>query len=132
MVLDISVKSQVYMEDCEVCCHPIEVRYTVEDDAVHDFEAKALEYSNPGRPRRDSGRTGFARWSPLPPRCVDVGIPQLDPIARDGRPAYATLSIVKRGQSRAPRPRTQRGAQIKRMPGDSESRRRRLAKCENR
>jgi len=42
MVLDTSVKSQVYVEDCEVCCHPIEVRYAVDDDAVCDFEAKAL------------------------------------------------------------------------------------------
>ena len=43
MVLDTSVRGQAYVEDCEVCCLPIEVRYTVEDDAVHDFEAKALE-----------------------------------------------------------------------------------------
>ena len=43
MVLDTSVKGQVYVEDCEVCCHPIEVRYTVEDDAVCDFEATAVE-----------------------------------------------------------------------------------------
>ena len=33
MVLDTSVRSQVYVEDCEVCCHPIEVRYAVEEDA---------------------------------------------------------------------------------------------------
>ena len=43
MVLDTSVKSQIYVEDCEVCCHPIEVRYTLEDDAVSDFEASAIE-----------------------------------------------------------------------------------------
>ena len=43
MVLDSSVRGQVYVEDCEVCCHPIEVRYTVEDGAVIDFEARALE-----------------------------------------------------------------------------------------
>jgi hypothetical protein len=43
MVLDTSVKGQVYVEDCEICCHPIEVRYTVEGDAVCSFEAKALE-----------------------------------------------------------------------------------------
>ncbi len=24
MVLDASVQSQTYVEDCEVCCHPIE------------------------------------------------------------------------------------------------------------
>src|SRR6202011_2743761 len=34
MVLDTSVKGQTYVEDCEVCCQPIEVRYTVKDDEV--------------------------------------------------------------------------------------------------
>ena len=29
MVLDTSVQRQVYVEDCEVCCQPIEVHYTV-------------------------------------------------------------------------------------------------------
>jgi transcription elongation factor Elf1 len=41
MVLDTSV-AQTYIEDCEVCCRPIEVRYTVEDDEVSDFEATAV------------------------------------------------------------------------------------------
>ena len=43
MVLDTSVKGQTFVEDCEVCCHPIEVRYTVEEGAVCEFEAGALE-----------------------------------------------------------------------------------------
>jgi hypothetical protein len=42
MVLDTSVKRQTYIEDCEVCCHPIEVRYSVEDDEVRHFEARAI------------------------------------------------------------------------------------------
>ena len=42
MVLDTSVKRQTYVEDCEVCCHPIEVRCTVEDDEVRHFEARAI------------------------------------------------------------------------------------------
>jgi transcription elongation factor Elf1 len=42
MVLDTSVKRQTYIEDCEVCCHPIEVRYTVLNDEVRQFEARAL------------------------------------------------------------------------------------------
>lgn len=42
MVLDTSVKGQTYVEDCEVCCHPIEVRYTVANDEVRQFEARAL------------------------------------------------------------------------------------------
>jgi transcription elongation factor Elf1 len=42
MVLDTSVKIQTYIEDCEVCCQPIEVRYTVEHDEVYQFEARAI------------------------------------------------------------------------------------------
>jgi hypothetical protein len=42
MVLDTSVKRQTYIEDCEVCCHPIEVRYTVAEDEVRQFEARAI------------------------------------------------------------------------------------------
>jgi Cysteine-rich CPXCG len=42
MVLDTSVKRQKYIEDCEVCCKPIEVRYTVKDDEVSDFDASAI------------------------------------------------------------------------------------------
>jgi hypothetical protein len=44
MVLDPSVRGQqVYVEDCEVCCNPIELRYAIEEDALVDFTAKALE-----------------------------------------------------------------------------------------
>jgi hypothetical protein len=43
MVLDLSVRSQTYVEDCEVCCNPIEIHYTAQDDTLEDFEAKRLE-----------------------------------------------------------------------------------------
>jgi hypothetical protein len=43
MVLDTSVKRQTYVEDCEVCCHPIEVSYAVRNEAVCEFEARAIE-----------------------------------------------------------------------------------------
>ncbi len=43
MVLDTSVRRQTYVEDCEVCCNPIEVRYTVDDESSIDFEARVLE-----------------------------------------------------------------------------------------
>jgi hypothetical protein len=39
MVLDTSVSHQTYIEDCEVCCRPIEVRYAVEDEALIEFHA---------------------------------------------------------------------------------------------
>jgi len=42
MVLDTSVTKQIYIEDCEVCCRPIEVRYTVQNDEVRQFEARAI------------------------------------------------------------------------------------------
>ena len=42
MVLDTSVKGQIYVEDCEVCCQPVEVRYTLKDDEVLHFEARRM------------------------------------------------------------------------------------------
>jgi hypothetical protein len=43
MVLDTSVTSQTYVEDCEVCCNPIEIRYAAEDGAIVNFTASVLE-----------------------------------------------------------------------------------------
>lgn len=43
MVLDLSVLRQTYVEDCEVCCNPIEISYSVTDDAISSFSAKVLE-----------------------------------------------------------------------------------------
>ena len=42
MVLDTSVRSQSYVEDCEVCCRPIQIRYVVHEDAIMDFRASVL------------------------------------------------------------------------------------------
>ena len=43
MVLDTSVRGQTLIEDCEVCCHPIQVGYAVEEGAVSGFEARVLD-----------------------------------------------------------------------------------------
>ena len=43
MVLDLSVRRHTYVEDCEVCCNPIEVSYAVKDDDLEAFDAKSLE-----------------------------------------------------------------------------------------
>jgi len=43
MVLDLSVPEQVYVEDCEVCCRPIELRYAAEDGELTAFEAHTLD-----------------------------------------------------------------------------------------
>ena len=42
MLLDPS-QSQTYVEDCEVCCNPIEVRYSFENGALVAFEAVSIE-----------------------------------------------------------------------------------------
>ena len=42
MVLDVSVGRQTYIEDCEVCCKPIEISFTIEDDDLASFHAKTL------------------------------------------------------------------------------------------
>jgi hypothetical protein len=43
MVLDISVARQRYVEDCEVCCNPIEICYQALDEMIVAFEARQLE-----------------------------------------------------------------------------------------
>jgi len=43
IVLDLSVDSQEFIEDCEVCCRPLEIAYTVEDGAVTEFTATAAQ-----------------------------------------------------------------------------------------
>ena len=35
--------AQEYVEDCEVCCRPIEISYAIEDDAVVQFGARSTE-----------------------------------------------------------------------------------------
>ena len=42
MVLDMSVRSQTYTEDCEVCCRPIQIRYVIHGNQVVEFEAKKM------------------------------------------------------------------------------------------
>ncbi len=41
VVLDLSSRGQSYVEDCEVCCHPILIHYQTEDGELTEFEAKA-------------------------------------------------------------------------------------------
>lgn len=43
MLLDPSVKNQTYVEDCEVCCNPIELRVAFQNEELIDFEAASLE-----------------------------------------------------------------------------------------
>lgn len=43
IVLDLSVEEQSYIEDCEVCCNPIQVSYTTENFELLDFQADSIE-----------------------------------------------------------------------------------------
>jgi len=52
MMLDLSVGKQAYVEDCEVCCNPIEISYTVADEELAEFSARTWGDSRMGcRPR---------------------------------------------------------------------------------
>ncbi len=42
-VLDLSAGEQSYIEDCEVCCRPIQIQYSVDGDDVADFTAEAID-----------------------------------------------------------------------------------------
>ncbi|HAT70753.1 MULTISPECIES: CPXCG motif-containing cysteine-rich protein [Croceibacter] len=42
MLLDTSVRQQVYVEDCEVCCNPIEVEVKFENHELVQFEPQNL------------------------------------------------------------------------------------------
>ncbi|TXN38236.1 CPXCG motif-containing cysteine-rich protein [Flagellimonas hymeniacidonis] len=41
-LLDTSVSNQTYVEDCEVCCNPIEANTTFENQELIHFEAREL------------------------------------------------------------------------------------------
>lgn len=41
-LLDVSVQQQTYVEDCEVCCNPIEATAKFSNQELVSFEAKEL------------------------------------------------------------------------------------------
>jgi len=43
MLLDPSVRQQTYVEDCEVCCNPIEITTRFEDEELQEFRAEDIE-----------------------------------------------------------------------------------------
>lgn len=43
MLIDTSVSSQVYVEDCEVCCNPIEIDVCCQNDEISSFTPSNLE-----------------------------------------------------------------------------------------
>ena len=43
MLLDSSVSRQVYIEDCEICCNPIELNVGFSENELQTFEANSIE-----------------------------------------------------------------------------------------
>ena len=43
MVLEPSEETSEYIEDCEVCCRPIELSFQFENDTLLSFNAKKME-----------------------------------------------------------------------------------------
>lgn len=43
MLIDLSINSQTYIEDCEVCCRPIEIRYGVRSGELEEFSAESIQ-----------------------------------------------------------------------------------------
>ena len=43
MILDTSIQQQTYIEDCEVCCNPIEVIPVFENRELISFQSQSIE-----------------------------------------------------------------------------------------
>ncbi len=43
MLLDDSISKQVYIEDCEVCCNPIQITLKLINSELIDFQADSIE-----------------------------------------------------------------------------------------
>ena len=43
MILDASIPQQTYIEDCEVCCNPIEITSYFEENELVSFDSKSIE-----------------------------------------------------------------------------------------
>lgn len=43
MLVDVSIEQQQYVEDCEVCCNPIEISISIDEGNVSYFQAISIE-----------------------------------------------------------------------------------------
>ena len=43
MLLDPSVRQQTYVEDCEVCCNPLQIQLEIEEGEIVYFEANPAQ-----------------------------------------------------------------------------------------
>ena len=102
MVLDLSVGRQSYIEDCEVCCKPIEITFTVEDDDVSSFYAKTLGYIPVDT---DTTPPFHSRPVRAIQRSVLNGLAQV--VRFDGRDAFQVRNCPRYLQNAVVRPRGQ-------------------------
>jgi transcription elongation factor Elf1 len=42
-VIDLSAGEQAYIEDCEVCCRPIQIGYSSDGEEIDQFTASAID-----------------------------------------------------------------------------------------
>ncbi len=43
MLIDVSQTKQSYVEDCEVCCNPIQLDISTENNEISSFDAQNIE-----------------------------------------------------------------------------------------
>ena len=43
ILIDTSISGQNYIEDCEICCNPIEINYTTLENEIAYFDAKSID-----------------------------------------------------------------------------------------
>lgn len=43
MLIDYSVSKQTYIEDCEICCNPIQLIITIQNNEIISFQAESIE-----------------------------------------------------------------------------------------
>jgi len=43
ILIDVSLTSQSYIEDCEICCNPIQVSVIVKNREIVSFQAESIE-----------------------------------------------------------------------------------------
>jgi transcription elongation factor Elf1 len=43
MLIDLSVSRQSYIEDCEICCNPIQLTVTIQNGEIAGFQAESIE-----------------------------------------------------------------------------------------
>ena len=43
MLVDYSVSDQNYIEDCEICCNPIQLDIVIKNNEITSFQAESIE-----------------------------------------------------------------------------------------